>query len=115
MEISQVCSDVASSCFLPMEDGHMVKKAANNSSSTPVLMGFNSNEGFLTLMHFLTKEFPTEKLHTEGFSRKMAMKMISKMFPSLAAESHKVIPRNRRMKLEFVVSLKISKCNVEGD
>ena len=92
----------------------MVKKAANNSSSTPVLMGFNSNEGFLTLMQFLTKEFPTEKLHTEGFSRKMAMKMISKMFPSLAAESHKVIPRNRRMKLEFVVSLKISKCNVEN-
>merc|ERR1719150_3553277 len=87
----QVCSNVASSCFLPMEDGRMVKKAANNSSSTPVLMGFNSNEGFLTLMQFLTKEFPTEKLHTEGFSRKMAMKMISKMFPSLAAESHKVI------------------------
>ena len=90
----------------------MVKKAANNSSSTPVLMGFNSNEGFLTLMQFLTKEFPTEKLHTEGFSRKMAMKMISKMFPSLAAESHKVMAM---MKLEIVESLKISKLNVEGD
>ena len=61
------------------------------SSSTPILMGFNSNEGFLTLMQFLTKEFPTEKLHTEGFSRKMAMKMIAKMFPSMPAESHKVI------------------------
>ena len=96
----------------------MVKKAANNSSSTPVLMGFNSNEGFLTLMQFLTKEFPTEKLHTEGFSSKMAMKMISKMFPSLAAESHKVIKKNRRMammKLQIVESLKISKLNVEGD
>ena len=60
-------------------------------SSIPILMGFNSNEGFLTLMQFLTKEFPTEKLHTEGFSRKMAMKMITKMFPSMPAESHKVI------------------------
>ena len=110
MEICQVCSDVASSCFLPMEDGHMVKKANNNSSSTPVLMGFNSNEGFLTLMQFLTKEFPTEKLHTEGFSRKMAMKMISKMFPSLAAESHKVHNEKQKdgismMKLQIVESL----------
>ena len=93
----------------------MVKKAANNSSSTPVLMGFNSNEGFLTLMQFLTKEFPTEKLHTEGFSRKMAMKMISKMFPSLAAESHKVITKDRISMMNLVESLRISKSNIEGD
>ena len=87
---------MASSCFLPIEDGLMVAKTRMNQEnmtrpSIPILMGFNSNEGFLTLMQFLTKEFPTEKLHTEGFSRKMAMKMIAKMFPSMAAESHKVI------------------------
>ena len=74
----------------------MVAKSRMNQenithSSIPILMGFNSNEGFLTLMQFLTKEFPTEKLHTEGFSRKMAMKMIAKMFPSMPESSHKVI------------------------
>ena len=63
--------------------------------STPILMGFNSNEGFLTLMQFLTKEFPTEKLHTEGFSRQMAMKMIAKMFPSMPPQSHKVNVANK--------------------
>ena len=86
----QVCSGVVSSCFLPTEDDQMVIKT-NMNSSLPILMGFNSNEGFLTLMQFLTKEFPTEKLHTEGFSRKMAMKMIGKMFPSMPAKSHQVI------------------------
>ena len=91
----QVCSGVASSCFLPIEDGQMVGKTRMDQEnitrpSTPILMGFNSNEGFLTLMQFLTKEFPTEKLHTEGFSRQMAMKMIAKMFPSMPPESHKV-------------------------
>ena len=89
----QVCSGVAPSCFLPIEDGQMVAKKNQNmtQSSIPILMGFNSNEGFLTLMQFLTKEFPTEKLHTEGFSRQMAMKMISKMFPSMSPEGQKVV------------------------
>jgi len=35
----------------------------------PILQGSNSNEGFLKMMKFLTREFPTDKLHSEGFTQ----------------------------------------------
>ena len=57
----QVCSGVADSCFVPWEDGDLVLGRMQEANTTltiptiPLLVGFNSNEGFLQLMQFLTK------------------------------------------------------------
>ena len=70
-------------CFVPVEDGETVPKAEGiQTSSAKVMYGHNSNEGFLKLMQFLTREFPTEKLYTEGFSQEIFLKMLSRMFPN---------------------------------
>ena len=73
-------------CFVPIVDDETVfsNNYVRNLSKTnkAILQGYNSNEGFLKLMKFLTKEFPTEKLHSEGFSRDMFVKMVARMFPN---------------------------------
>ena len=68
-------------CFVPVEDGETVP-AEETQTSAKVMYGHNSNEGFLKLMQFLTREFPTEKLYTEGFSQEIFLKMLSRMFPN---------------------------------
>lgn len=81
-----VCQNILEgNCFVPIIDDETVvsnEKVMNASSPRKaILQGYNSNEGFLQLMQFLTKQFPTEKLHSEGFSREMFLKMVSRMFP----------------------------------
>ena len=73
----------APSCFVPVEDGDTVQlRAGPGPAPAPRLMyGHNANEGFLKLMQFLTREFPTEKLYSEGFSQEIFLKMLSRMFP----------------------------------
>ena len=75
-------------CFVPVLDNDIVTAnpvPANNN--THIMYGFNSNEGFLKLMQFLTKQFPTEKLYSEGFSQEIFTKMLSRMFPEVDAKS----------------------------
>ena len=72
---------VTPNCFVPVEDGETVPKAGVIKTKAKLMYGHNSNEGFLKLMQFLTREFPTEKLYTEGFSQEIFLKMLSRMFP----------------------------------
>ena len=75
----------APSCFVPVEDGDTVQLRAGPGPPPPPppppMYGHNANEGFLKLMQFLTREFPTEKLYSEGFSQEIFLKMLSRMFP----------------------------------
>ena len=73
----------APSCFVPVEDGDTVQLRAGPgpAPATRLMYGHNANEGFLKLMQFLTREFPTEKLYSEGFSQEIFLKMLSRMFP----------------------------------
>ena len=73
----------APSCFVPVEDGDTVqlRAAPAPAPATRLMYGHNANEGFLKLMQFLTREFPTEKLYSEGFSQEIFLKMLSRMFP----------------------------------
>jgi len=92
----KVCdSSLGEHCFVPMIDNETVFSNAyvRNLSKTnkAILQGYNSNEGFLQLMKFLTKEFPTEKLSYEGFSREMFEEMITKMFPRTGPQTHAII------------------------
>jgi len=92
----KVCQhSLEENCFVPIIDNDTVfsNEDVRNLSKTnkAILKGYNSNEGFLQLMKFLTKEFPTEKLHSEGFSREMFIKMISRMFPMAGAQTHATI------------------------
>ena len=75
---------ITPNCFVPVEDGQTVpsSQAEETQTSAKVMYGHNTNEGFLKLMHFLTREFPTEKLYTEGFSQEIFLKMLSRMFPN---------------------------------
>ena len=74
-------------CFVPTVDDEIVfsnkYQQKLNRTNTNVMFGYNSNEGFLKLMQFLTKEFPTEKLYSDGFSEEMFLRMLSKMFPEV--------------------------------
>ena len=85
----KVCSHglVTANCFVPSVDEEIVfsnkYQQKLNRSNTNVMFGYNSNEGFLKLMQFLTKEFPTEKLYSEGFSQEMFLRMLSRMFPEV--------------------------------
>ena len=72
-----------SNCFVPVLDGEIVQQNLTATPNTKIMFGFNSNEGFLKLMQFLTKEFPTEKLYTEGFSQEIFMKMLKRMLPNI--------------------------------
>ena len=74
---------VTPNCFVPVEDGETVPRSQAEviQTSAKVMYGHNSNEGFLKLMQFLTREFPTDKLYTEGFSQEIFLKMLSRMFP----------------------------------
>lgn len=84
-----VCSYglLAANCFLPTVDDEIVfsnkYQQKLNRTNTAVMFGYNSNEGFLRLMQFLTKEFPTEKLYSDGFSEEMFRRMLSRMFPEV--------------------------------
>ena len=69
-------------CFIPVLDGEIVQHNISSTLNNKIMFGYNSNEGFLKLMQFLTKEFPTEKLYTEGFSQEIFMKMLKRMFPN---------------------------------
>jgi len=91
-----VCQDILEgNCFVPIIDDETVvsnEKVMNASRPRKaILQGYNSNEGFLQLMQFLTKQFPTEKLHSEGFSREMFLKMVSRMFPLTGPQTHATI------------------------
>ena len=68
-------------CFVPILDGAIVQNNLTVLANTKIMYGFNTNEGFLKLMQFLTREFPTEKLYSEGFSREMFLKMLSRLLP----------------------------------
>ena len=88
---NKICDNsLEGDCFVPIVDDDTVfsNDHVRNLSRTnkAILQGYNSNEGFLKLMNFLTKEFPTEKLHSEGFSREMFIKMLARMFPRAGAQ-----------------------------
>ena len=111
----RVCSGVAPSCFLPTVDGQVAarvhcssphctaslctspqvvlsaEQASNMTSTVPLLLGSTTNEGFLRLMEFLAREFPTDRLERQGFSREMARSMVAKMFPGLSRQSQAVL------------------------
>ena len=78
---------VTANCFVPTVDDEIVfsnkYQEKLNKTNTAVMFGYNSNEGFLRLMQFLTKEFPTEKLYSDGFSEEMYRRMLSRMFPEV--------------------------------
>ena len=86
---------VTTNCFVPSVDDEIVfsnkYQQKLNRSNTNVMFGYNSNEGFLKLMHFLTKEFPTEKLYSEGFSQEMFLRMLSRMFPDVGDQVNIII------------------------
>eukprot|EP00090_Calanus_glacialis_P005735 TRINITY_DN14441_c0_g1_i1.p1 TRINITY_DN14441_c0_g1~~TRINITY_DN14441_c0_g1_i1.p1 ORF type:complete len:825 (-),score=167.83 TRINITY_DN14441_c0_g1_i1:160-2634(-) len=93
---NKICDNsLEGDCFVPIVDDDTVfsNDHVRNLSRTnkAILQGYNSNEGFLKLMNFLTKEFPTEKLHSEGFSREMFIKMLARMFPRAGAQTHAII------------------------
>ena len=67
----EVCAHniVHLNCFVPTIDEELVRESNQvNDPNIDIIHGYNSNEGFLKLMQFLTKEYPSEKLYTEGFS-----------------------------------------------
>ena len=80
---NEVCAHniVHLNCFVPTIDEELVRKSNQViDQNIDIIHGYNSNEGFLKLMQFLTKEYPAEKLYTEGFSQEMFFKMLSRMF-----------------------------------
>lgn len=111
-------------CFVPVLDGEIVTaNSAPANNNTNIMFGFNSNEGFLKLMQFLTKQFPTEKLYSEGFSQEIFTKMLASMFPEVDEKSIAMMeflyedvtaPTEaslRFMKLERIVSDYLSTCS----
>ena len=56
--------------------------AAAAGPGPAVLAGHNTNEGFFALMRFLTRQFPSQQLSTQGFSQEMFSTMVGKMFPA---------------------------------
>ena len=56
--------------------------AAAAGPGPAVLAGHNSNEGFFALMRFLTRQFPSQQLSTQGFSQEMFSRLVGKMFPA---------------------------------
>ena len=83
----------AANCFLPSVDDEIVfsnkYQQKLNRTNTNLMFGYNSNEGFLRLMQFLTKEFPTEKLYSDGFSEEMFRRMLTRMFPEVDDQVNK--------------------------
>ena len=94
-------------CFVPTVDDEIVfsnkYQQKLNRSNANVMFGYNSNEGFLKLMQFLTKEFPTEKLYSEGFSQDMFLRMLSRMFPEVNDQVNIKIMKSTNCKLGFIL------------
>ena len=97
---------VTANCFVPSVDEEIVfsnkYQQKLNRSNTNVMFGYNSNEGFLKLMQFLTKEFPTEKLYSEGFSQEMFLRMLSRMFPEVDDQVNIKIMKSTNCKLGYL-------------
>ena len=107
----EVCHQglLTANCFVPSVDDEIVfsnkYQQKLNRSNTNVMFGYNSNEGFLKLMHFLTKEFPTEKLYSEGFSQEMFLRMLSRMFPELDDQVNIIVMKANNEQLKTVLAL----------
>ena len=105
----KVCgNNVEGDCFVPVIDNDTVfpNDYAKNitAANKAILQGYNSNEGFLKLMKFLTEKFPVEKLSTQGFSREMFLKILARMFPRTTAQV--IIACNRRSMIFLIIFLR---------